>query len=520
MLAAALTAGALFIGCQPDTPQKPKDKDKEKEEEVDYTPQPGTYTFVMPEYSVKSGAPRGKTVWEAGDQIYIHGNYDPSSITVTLEAAQISADGKSATVTLDKVPSSGAVPDKLYAAYPAGAVKMTASICDATTRFEPDNCVLLTAYLSEDDKFNFKHVNGAIAFTTTEPCDSFVVVGNTSEELIYEYVLTEVTSQKELFRSDLGEGNRFYRGALSDGAGIAYLPARVTFADKGFNLYLKKGDNYPKVYRHAAAVDINHGVLLDLGDITSKLEDYTGPAPVEPKMPVMGSYERILVNVEELSGICLTAEKDALWAVGDQGQLAKVSFDGKVTNIKNFSNDLEAITLNRDTGDLWIAAEGSQKVYKCSDPYTSYTHVFTVTDAKDYGNSGLEGIAYYHDGLIYVGSQVGANLWLYTTEGQKVGDYVSLKTLNKTILEVGGLCYDDVNDWLWVTDSETHRLFVFSGDASTFLTSYRVPFAGNNESVCVDHEHGYVWVGDDDDNNPCVYRISFTGLVPEPAIQK
>lgn len=516
MLSALLLAGTLFFACNPDNPGKDdKEKDKQKQEEPDYTPKPGTYTFVMPTYNLKGGAPQGKTTWEAGDQIYVHGNYAPASVIVTLEPGNISEDGKTATVQLDQVPASGAVPDILYAAYPADAVQMESSICDANTRFVPNHTALLTAYLQEGNKFNFTYVNGAIAFTTTEPCDSFVVVGNASQELVFEYVVVNVTSQAQLYRSDVGAGSRFYRSAMDGNSGIAYLPVRATFNERGFNIYLKKGDSYPKIYRHIKDADLNHGDLLDLGDITSNLEDYTGPAPVEPVMPVMGTYERIKVNVEELSGICLTAEKDALWAVGDQGQLARVTFDGTVTNIKHFSNDLEAITLDTDTGDLYIAAEGSQKVYRCSDPYTSYTSVFTVEDAKDYGNSGLEGIAYYGNGILYVGSQVGANLWKYTIDGEKIGDYVSLKKLSNKIIEVGGLCYDAVNDWLWVTDSESHRLHVLSGDASTLLTSYRVPFAGNNESVCVDHERGLVYLGDDDDDNPSIYKISFTGLKPE-----
>ena len=233
-------------------------------------------------------------------------------------------------------------------------------------------------------------------------------------------------------------------------------------------------------------------------------------------MPVIGAYTKIPVKVEELSGICLTAEKDALWAVGDQGQLAKVSFDGKVTNIHNFNNDLEAVTLHPETGDLYLAAEGSQKVYKSSSPYTSYKQIFSVKEAVDgnYGNSGLEGITYYKDNKLYVGSQVGANLWLYTTEGEQLS-MISLKTVARGIFEVAGLCYDPVRDWLWVTDSETHRLYVFSGDATTLLKSYRVPYCGNNESVCVDHANGCVWVGDDDDSNPALFRIEFSGLSPE-----
>lgn len=514
MVPALVLAGAMLFACNTDNPGKDEGKKEEEKPVVDYTPQPGTYTFVMPDYKVKGGTSYGKTTWEAGDQIYVHGNYDPYSIIVTLKAEEISADGKTATVDLTEVPKTGAAPDKLYAAFPADHVAIESSFCDATNRYIPNGDMLMTAYLTEGNKFDFIHVTGAMAFTTTEPCDSFVVVGNASEELVFDCLGVQVTSEVELYRLEVGEGHRFYRQAMNDGCGIAYIPVRTIFSEKGFNIYLKKGDKYPKVYRHIESVTVAHGTVIDLGDITAKLEDYDGPDPVDPIMPEIGTYERIMVDVEELSGICLTAEKDAFWAVGDQGQLAKVSFDGEVTKIKNFNNDLEAITLHTPSGDLWIAAEGSQKVYKCEAPYTSYTSMFTVDDAKNYGNSGLEGIAYYKDSLIYVGAQTGANLWTYTLDGEKL-DMVSLKKLSSKVIEIGGLCYDAVNDWLWVTDSESHRVHVFSGDATTFLKSYRVPYCGNNESICVDHERGYVYVGDDDDSNPSIYKIHFTGLKPE-----
>ena len=41
-------------------------------------------------------------------------------------------------------------------------------------------------------------------------------------------------------------------------------------------------------------------------------------------MPVMGTYTRHSVNVEEISGICLNADKTALLAVGDQGVLKEI----------------------------------------------------------------------------------------------------------------------------------------------------------------------------------------------------
>jgi sugar lactone lactonase YvrE len=106
---------------------------------------------------------------------------------------------------------------------------------------------------------------------------------------------------------------------------------------------------------------------------------------------------------------------------------------------------------------------------------------------------------------------VGANLWRYSLSGE-ILDFISLKDVKASIREIGGLCYDPVNDWLWVTDSEAHALFVFSGDARTFYGNYKLSSSYNNESVCVDHARGCVWVGDDNDDQPRIIRLDMEGL--------
>ena len=45
------------------------------------------------------------------------------------------------------------------------------------------------------------------------------------------------------------------------------------------------------------------------------------------KMPVMGTYTKHNVNVEEISGICLNKDKTGLLAVGDQGVLKEISLN-------------------------------------------------------------------------------------------------------------------------------------------------------------------------------------------------
>ena len=49
----------------------------------------------------------GKTTWEAGDEILVHGAGSSNRMVVTLTADDISADGKTATITLRPPPFPG-----------------------------------------------------------------------------------------------------------------------------------------------------------------------------------------------------------------------------------------------------------------------------------------------------------------------------------------------------------------------------------------------------------------------------
>ena len=100
--------------------------------------------------------------------------------------------------------------------------------------------------------------------------------------------------------------------------------------------------------------------------------------------------------------------------------------------------------------------------------------------------------------------------WQYGLDGTKIAKKL-LTTIAPGISEVAGNFYDDVNDWLWITDSEVAKIFLFKGEASSLLAIYDVPFIGNAESICVDSKRGCVWVGSDDSTSK-IYKIAFSGL--------
>ena len=509
MLAAALA----FAACVPKTPDDPEEPDQPEQPQKE-NPKPGVYKFVLADMGSKAGVDAaGKTSWEEGDEILVTGGYSPDNIIVTLKASDISADGKTATVNLDKVPATVFGPDDYYAAWPASAIESEDLFTEDCFFFTTTDVPLQCAWLS-GDTFQFNHICAALSFSVEGDFDECVLAGKNWQSVHYDSWSVEVNSEYADYVYRKGNPSYFLRKKLGGGPVVMYFPNSLNLSD-GFNIFMSKGKAYPKVYNHDSAAKVTHGHILALGDITGKLKDYDGPAPELPDMPVMGKYTKIEVkDVPELSGLCLTADGSALWTVGDNGWFGQVSFDGQVTKWWTRSADMEGITLHPETGDLYIACESHQVARVSAPDYTkeSWKYVITVDEAKNYGNSGMEGISYYKDDLLFIGTQVGANVWLYSVNGEKRSEYVSLSKLNSAVKEVGGLCYDSVNHWLWVTDSEAHKLFVFDEELTHVLAEYPVPYIHNTESVCVDHAHNCVWVGLDDDNVCCIYRIEFTGL--------
>ena len=224
------------------------------------------------------------------------------------------------------------------------------------------------------------------------------------------------------------------------------------------------------------------------------------------KLPVMKGYQIFDVDVEELSGLCLNREGTALLSCGDQGIVKTISFTGEVSDLWEHDADMEGVALHPETGDIYIAVEGSQKVYALYAPeYKEYKTLFYVQEAVDgnYRNGGLEGIDYYKDDILFVGSQVDANLWQYKLDGTML----SKVSLSDFATEVAGLCYDPESAWIWVADSNESKLFVCTLDG-TLVTTYDLPEIENAESVCVDRKNDCVWVGSDEDS-PKLYRLEF-----------
>ena len=521
-LVAALTVTPCFSSCdKPNQPgqeqeqDKDKDKDKDKPED-DGKPKAGDYTFTV-------SPMKGK--WEAGDQIHVHGSYGPAAKTYTLQASNISSDGKTATIKLEgEIMDYLAAPDNLYAAWPASAVKAEDGLMDATTNFSKADILLAQAYL-EGTNFTFDDACASITFSVSGGYDKVFIAGAQRPGLRFQEYSNSHSTAQTSFIKVVTDGYPF-REITPAGDGkvtTVWFPGGVTLTG-GFTLYFGKDGAWPKAYTQTGDLNLKAGKTQDLGDITTKLEDYTGP---EPKMPEMGKRTKYTVKFNELSGLCLSADGSFLWALGDGSEIAKLSFTGEVLNradLKTTSNstiDSEAISLRYDNGDLMIGGEPSSvcripkaeidNIFK-SSTFKGAESLFKINDANGFGNAGLEGITYYKDGLVYAGTQTGSYLYLCDLATGEVKWRKGLREMFPVITEIADLCYDPLTDWLWIIDSESQRVFALTGDAESMLGFYSVKGTGNCESVCIDHKQSCIWVGDDNGSTSYLYRFDFTGL--------
>lgn len=498
-----------------ETPENPNQNGTPEDE----TPKPDTYTF---EVSALKGT------WEVGDEIYIHGGYAPAAQVITLSSDQISADGKTATAELPadilKYPGD---PDPLYAVWPAHAVKREDGLVGPVISFDIADILLTQAYL-EEKNFAFKDISSFISFTVTGGYDRFIIAGKLRPGLRFTNYKNEYSSARSTPAKPKDDGYPFREEELAaDGVvNKLYFPGGINLKE-GFTLFFAKGDSWTASYTYPQGADIKAGTSLDLGDLTAKLEAYDGG---QPRMPQVTSVTKYTVNLNEFSGLCLSEDKSFLWAIDDNGKLGRIDITdnvGAVLESWASGGDPEGITMNPETGDLIVGNEEPVSVGIIKAPVSKndkQTILFKIKEAAGYGNSGMEGITYYKkDGgrdLVYCGTQVDANLFLCDLNAEVdaskytklVQEPISLRKRFPGVLEIAGLCYDPVTDWLWMIDSEAHKIFVFSGDASTLLCTYALKTKSNEEGIVVDRSRNCVWIADDYGSPSYLYKYEFDSL--------
>lgn len=455
--------------------------------------------------------------WNVGDQIYVRGNLGYDAQVITLTAAEISDDGKTASAQLDeKLIKSPAEPDGLYAAWPADAINLYNGIAKTKNTFKDCETLLTAAYLN-GDSFQFLDVSGAMVFAVDGDYDKWAICANDRDGICITRFEVDYSSLSKAFKYKQNDGYPYRYGNLESGKAKIWFPGDFSFSN-GFTIYLGKGENWTATYTASSAQNLTAGQTKDLGNITASITPYSGPAP---KMPRQGEMTKYTVSFEELSGVRISEDGKFLWGLGDEGDLAQLSLTGKVLSQYHCGGDAEDVTINTDTHDLLLGMEPDGiGIIKAPDFNTRYSTVMNLTACKNYGNSGIEGITYYKDGMVFAGAQSNSHLFLCDINSKTVLWETKLYDKNR-VSEIAGLSYDPKSGWLWIVDSEAKKVFVFAVDHSVTGGTWSVsmdyigayPVAGSNpESVCIDRINNCMWIGDDYGETSYLYRYEFTGF--------
>lgn len=260
----------------------------------------------------------GKTAWEAGDEILIHGQKmgysgdEYYSRVVTLAAGDIKDAGKTATFTFEDI-----VADKswgrtgykatMFAAYPASAVAnySNGESWYYSTGFKTSNTLLLAGCndtsVNDGNTFTFIHLSGVLSFVVDADVDSYVFSGNGGSEIVgYTTYAVRVDTQSSFGdKNDIphtsgsgptcaGAQTSVSGPVTADGSTVNYIyfPGGVNLSS-GFTIrFLKDGDVVKYVSTNSAR-NIDRGKYLKLGDITSHLKTYVAPSSHDATAPAI-----------------------------------------------------------------------------------------------------------------------------------------------------------------------------------------------------------------------------------------
>ena len=282
--ALALLASALMASCA-------KEEDLQVESLIPQGPRTFTLTFAKPDtkVSIGEGAQLGKTKWEEGDEIFIHTGHirDGEYATVILKAEDISADGKKATIIVPELKvydwvangwtENAADYSSYYASYPASAqANPTSPTVYSRSYFKNTNQPLMAGY-SVGDEMVFYNLSGIITFKVTGEFDSYSFYGNGGETVGYETYAVELLPKGQDFKYKTTAGDlTTISGTLKEGTNYICLPNGADFTT-GFTIVFKKGGESLKMVKTDKPVNVVRNGILELGDVTAKLEAYVAP---------------------------------------------------------------------------------------------------------------------------------------------------------------------------------------------------------------------------------------------------
>lgn len=361
-----------------------------------------TCTFAQPDTKLAIDDASGKTTWEVGDKIMIHGGTDGADRQlVTLTAGDISADGKSAkvTVTLDPYDRSDAsVKSKYYAQYPGNLVptgNMYYECC-----FNATNDKLMAA-CDVDGAFVFYNLCGIISYKVSGDFDQVVFSGNNDETVGYsDYYQVRVRNDNSGMVVNYHKpGNGFSTNTpaksitaavVADGATVntICIPNPAGFSG-GFTMKFMKGGAIVKTLSTTSSVSLTHGQYRPMGDVTDYLKTYVPPTKHDNEIGVVVATATDLGSSATANCYVVSSAGDYMFKAVKGNSSTVVGTVASVAILWETWNTAETVTANS------VIAAADYDLQSGEDPYIVFKTPATLKPgnalvaAKDEGGNIL-----------------------------------------------------------------------------------------------------------------------------------
>lgn len=372
---------------------------------------------IDPETRVAISQADGKTTWEVGDEILFHGKYAGGaySTVVTLADSDISADGKSFTVTVPdftngadqaKWASSSAnySASNIIALYPASAATMVDS---GSTNwynknfFGETNHPLMSAFNDgyNSNSFTFYNLCGILSFIVTDDYDSYVLSGNNDETVSYTkytsrlYKKTDDTINTDWVYTEAGKDYstavKTISGTVNNGTETRiFIPGGVTFSG-GFTIHFIKSGDIVKELSTTKAVSIPRNSYRPMGNVTTYLKDYVAPTKHDNTIEVNVATATDLGSSATANCYIVSSAGDYKFKAVKGNSSTVVGTVASVAILWETWNNAETVTANS------VIAAADYDLQSGGDPYVVFKTPATlhagnaVLAAKDAGGNIL-----------------------------------------------------------------------------------------------------------------------------------
>lgn len=223
------------------------------------------------------------------------------------------------------------------------------------------------------------------------------------------------------------------------------------------------------------------------------------------------------VEFNEPSGIVFHQERGTLFAVGDEGDICEIRTDGTLIKQKHIRNlDLEGITYNRQTGMLYVAVEGADKIMEIDPEDFLVMREFVIertfegSEILAQGGDGIEGVTFAANpehpegGTFFVTNQ---SFTLEDKDNPSVICEVEvplksnrsrlakiIRCFYPKVVDLADISYDSASGNLFVISDQNNVIFEINRQGEV-LSSYDLP-GKDQEGIAFDLD-GFFYVAQD-----------------------